>query len=167
MIGFDLAVLLIKLFLLFNVIMGLASLCTWVERKGSALMQDRIGANRAGAYFDFNVDVVRSFPPGLRPLGAWVTYLVLLPVVLVIKFLGKLGVINTLVNDAVKALFKEDFVPEGVSNFMHSLAPFLAVLPVFVAFAIVPLAPDFEVMGRVVRPQLAPLNVGVLFFLAM
>lgn len=147
--------------------MGLASLCTWIERKGSALMQDRIGANRAGAYFDFNLNVVRTFPKIFLPLGPYVTYGLLLPVVGIVKFLGQLGVINTLVNDAVKAIFKEDFVPEGVSNFMHCLAPFLAVLPVFVAFAIMPLAPDFEVMGQIVRPQLAPLSVGVLFFLAM
>ncbi len=164
---FETVVFLIKLFLVFNIIMGLASLCTWIERKGSALIQDRIGANRAGAFFDFNVDVVRGFPKVLIPLGAYVTYLLLLPIVLLVKFLGQLGIINTLVNDAVKALFKEDFVPDGVSNFMHCLAPFLAVLPVFVAFAIMPLAPDFEVMGHIVRPQLAPLSVGVLFFLAM
>ncbi|NDC38608.1 MAG: hypothetical protein EBZ48_11215 [Proteobacteria bacterium] len=48
----EIVILLIKLFVVFNVIMGLASLCTWFERKASALMQDRIGANRAGAFFD-------------------------------------------------------------------------------------------------------------------
>lgn len=165
--GFELVVLLIKLFVVFNIIMGLSSLCTWIERKGSALMQDRIGANRAGAYFDFDVDVVRGFPALLRPLGPQVTYILLLPIVTVIKVLGILGVINTLVNDAVKALFKEDFVPEGVSNFMHCLAPFMAVFPIFVAFALIPLAPDFELMGHIIRPQVASLSVGVLFILAM
>ncbi|WKZ56498.1 MAG: NADH-quinone oxidoreductase subunit H [Bdellovibrionota bacterium] len=138
----------VMLFVLFNVIMGIASINTWVERKGSALIQDRIGANRAGRYLDSDL-------------------LVLKPVLPVIRFLGILGVINTLLCDAVKALFKEDFVPQGVSKFLHALGPFMAVFPVFLAFAIIPLAPEFVLFGEVIRPQLAPLNAGVLFFLAM
>src|SRR5262249_32619559 len=80
---------------------------------------------------------------------------------------GILGVINTLLCDAVKAILKEDFVPQGVSNFMHCLAPLMAVLPVFLAFAVVPLAPEFSLMGYQIKLQIAPLNAGVLFFLAM
>lgn len=173
-------IVLIKvLFVFFGVTMPLASLSTWIERKGSALLQDRIGANRAGAYFDFDLDVVRSFPllsyapqastPFRLILNffAYLTYALLFFPVKVIKFLGMLGVINTLLNDAVKALFKEDFVPEGVSNFLHCLAPFMAVFPVFVAFALIPLAPDFTMFGVPVRVQVASLDVGVLFILAM
>ncbi len=139
----------LKLFVIFNIMMGLASLCTWVERKGSALIQDRIGANRAGAFTETRV-------------------LALEPAFFVWRVLGMLGVINTLLCDAVKALFKEDFVPEGVSRFMHCLAPFLAVLPVFVAFAIVPIAPEFTVAGYTIRPQVAEhFDAGILFLLAM
>jgi NADH-quinone oxidoreductase subunit H len=84
-----------------------------------------------------------------------------------VRFFGIIGVVNTLLNDAIKALFKEDFLPQGVSQFMHCLGPFLAVLPVFVAFAVIPLAPEFTVFGYLVRPQLANLDAGVLFVLAM
>lgn len=144
----ELVILLLKLFVVFNAIMGLASICTWVERKGSALIQDRIGANRAGAF------VVTDCIP-LKPV-AWL-----------VRWLGALGIINTLLCDAVKAIFKEDFVPQGTSQFMHSLAPFLAVLPVFMCFAVIPLAPDFIAFGYQIRPQLATIDAGVLFLLAM
>lgn len=144
----EFGILLIKIFVVFNIIMGLASLCTWVERKGSALIQDRVGANRAGRFFYSSNPV---FNLALAP----------------VRFLGLLGVVNTLVCDAVKALLKEDFVPEGTSNFMHSLAPFMAVLPVFLAYAVIPIAPDFELGGYQIRPQIAPLNAGILFVLAM
>lgn len=144
----EFGILLIKIFVVFNLIMGLASLCTWVERKGSALIQDRIGANRAGAYFETDIFVLK-------------------PIFWVVRVLGMLGIINTLLCDAVKALTKEDFVPEGTSNFMHCLAPFLAVAPVFLAFALVPFAPDFTVMGYTIRAQVASLDAGVLFIFAM
>ncbi len=39
-----------KVLFLFSLVMGIASLLTWVERKQSALMQDRIGANRADIF---------------------------------------------------------------------------------------------------------------------
>jgi NADH-quinone oxidoreductase subunit H len=159
-------ILLVLAFVVFNVIMGLASVCTWVERKGSALIQDRIGANRAGAYTeadDFVHVLSPILPKPLRPL----LRILFAPVALVTRWLGILGVINTLLCDAVKALFKEDFIPEGVPNLVHCLGPFMAVFPVFIAFALVPIAPDFAVGEYHIHPQLAPLDSGVLFILAM
>lgn len=141
-------ILFLKAFIVQQVVLGLASFCTWTERKGSALIQDRVGANRAGAYWSPQ-----------NPL--------LWPLVPFVRFFGMLGVINTLLNDALKALLKEDFLPEGTTHFMHSLGPFMAVLPVFMAYAVVPLAPDFTVAGVEVRMQVASLNTGLLFILAM
>jgi NADH-quinone oxidoreductase subunit H len=146
--GLPILILLIKLFLVFNIIMGLASFCTWFERKGSALIQDRIGANRAGANIETDIIFLK-------------------PIIPVLRVLGILGIINTLLCDAVKALSKEDFVPEGVSNFLHSLAPFLAVAPIFVAFGMLPLAPDFSIYGYPIRAQLAPVSGAILFIFAM
>lgn len=150
-------ILVVHTVIVLNLTLGLASFCTWVERKGSALLQDRVGANRAGAHVDFDV-----LP--FQPLIKLMRYTGLL---WLIRVLGLLGVINTLLCDGTKAILKEDFVPKGTSNFLHSLGPFMGVFPVFLAFALIPLAPDFELFGYHIRPQLAPLHSGILFILAM
>ena len=196
----EIVILLIKVFVVFNLIMGLASVCTWIERKGSALIQDRIGANRAGAFFRFpepvekmfltlrvlgglgilfsalgaaaayfSTSVAQTVPPLAFEIGIGVSALLLVGGLapLLLRAAGALGIINTLLCDAVKALLKEDFVPQGTSNFMHCLAPFMAVFPIFVSFAVLPFAPDFTVGGYDIRPQLATLDAGVLFIFAM
>jgi NADH-quinone oxidoreductase subunit H len=131
-----------------GIALNLASFCTWFERKGSALIQNRVGANRAGSFFKS---------------PRWY----LSPFFLVLRILGILGVINTLFCDSVKGVFKEDFVPQGTSQFLHSLAPFLAVLPIFLAFGAFPLAPEFTLFNTVVRPQAIPSEMSILFVLAM
>jgi NADH-quinone oxidoreductase subunit H len=160
------AILIIQVLLAFHIAVGLASLATWFERKASALLQDRIGANRAGAFF-YPEDITLRLQ-GVLP--RWL--LVILRIALVLpmlslRVLGVLGVINTLFCDAVKAIFKEDFVPKGVSNFIHCLGPFMAVFPIFVAFAMIPFAPEFLYDGYVVKMQVAPIDAGLLFLFAM
>lgn len=162
----SIVILLIQLFVVFNVIMGLASLCTWFERKGSALIQDRIGANRAGAFVT-TAEIIQPLSGLPKPLLLPIQGVVAVAVAPVIRALGMLGVINTLLCDAVKALLKEDFIPEGTSNFIHCLGPFMAVFPIFVSFALIPLAPDFAIAGYQIRAQLAPIDSGVLMILAL
>ena len=65
------------------------------------------------------------------------------------------------------SLMKEDFVPEGTSRFLHAAAPVIAVLPVLLAFGVLPLGPDFTVWGVQVRPEVASIDAGILFVLAM
>ncbi len=146
----DTLILVLVVLFVFQTALGLSTVCTWIERKGSAFLQYRVGANRAGAEFE-----VQSW---------W-----LKPPVAVLRRLGMLGVINTLLCDPVKALFKEDFIPRGASRLLHGLAPFMAVLPVFLAFAVVPLAPQFQLpfYSRPILVQVARLNAGILFVLAM
>lgn len=144
----EILILIIKIIVVLNIALGMASLVTWIERKGSALIQDRLGANRAGAFW--------------KPRSA-----LLRPFAFIVRLMGMLGFVNTLLCDAVKAITKEDFVPEGTSNLMHSLAPFLAAFPIFLAFAVIPLAPDFSIAGHVIHAAIANVDAGILFILAM
>ena len=81
--------------------------------------------------------------------------------------MGWLGLIQTFLCDSLKGLWKEDFVPQGASKFLHALAPVIAVLPIMLAFAVLPLAPDFTVGGYLIQPRVAALDGGILFVLAM
>ncbi|MCI5064160.1 NADH-quinone oxidoreductase subunit H [bacterium] len=156
----------IKGFLVQQVTLGLASFCTWVERKGSALIQDRVGANRAGTNL-YVGEFLKTDVFLLKPFAFIVRNLLLRPAFAVFRFLGSIGVINTLLNDALKALLKEDFVPAGTNLFLHALGPFMAVFPVFLAFGVIPLAPDVQIFDTVIRFQVAEISTGLLFLLAM
>lgn len=117
--------------------LGLAATLLWFERKGSALIQDRIGANRAS----------------ITGLGARLG-------------LPNLGFINTLVADPLKLFTKEDFVPDGADRFLHALAPFLALFPVLITFAVVPFGDTLKLGGLTINLQAADLNAAALYILA-
>lgn len=128
----DLVIVLVKAIFVMVAVLKLAALNTWLERKAAALIQNRVGANRA-AIFGFDLA----------------------------------GIINTLVCDPVKALFKEDFVPRGVSQFMHSLAPFMGAFPILISLAVVPFGPPIILPTKTITAQLVNLNVGILYVFAM
>lgn len=93
------------LFIVLGLVMPLASLLTWAERRQSAMMQDRLGPNRAN----------------IGPI--------------------KLKGILHFVADALKMIFKEDFIPASVHKGLFALAPILSLVPVLVAFSIIPFGP--------------------------
>lgn len=57
---FTLLIATIKIIGMIAIVMGIATLLTWVERKQSALMQDRLGANRADI---FGLRIIGLFQP--------------------------------------------------------------------------------------------------------
>src|SRR3989338_3121949 len=139
----------IKLVLALIVVCGVLVLFagpqTWLGRKQSALMQDRIGANRA--YFTL-------------PWG-WAA-----PINWLLRKLGGVGILNALA-DVLKLLTKEDFIPAKGDRFLHTLAPFLSVFFAVLAFAAIPLGPDVELFGRTIPLQVADINAGLLAVLAL
>ncbi|MFP5225778.1 MAG: NADH-quinone oxidoreductase subunit NuoH [Actinomycetota bacterium] len=79
---------------------------------------------------------------------------------------GPFGILQGLA-DGVKLFFKEDIRPTNVDRGTYIAAPMMSVIPAFLSAAVIPFGPDITIGGRVVSMQLAELNVGVLFFLAM
>src|SRR6185503_15823069 len=71
------------------------------------------------------------------------------------------------VADPVKFLLKEDVVPEGVDHRLHFWAPIIGLMPALIAFAVIPFGDIVEIGGRTIELQVAKLDVGVLFVLAM
>ena len=119
-------------FLLLLLVLQVVAMGVFFERKVSAVIQDRIGANRASIF----------------------------------GFAG-FGIINTLVADPVKFLLKEDVVPAGVDRWIHFWAPIVGLMPALVAFAVVPFGDTIEIAGHTIVLQVARLDAGVLFVLAM
>jgi NADH-quinone oxidoreductase subunit H len=78
---------------------------------------------------------------------------------------GPLGLLQPLA-DGVKLIFKEDIIPSGADRFVFTLAPMISVIAALLAYAVIPIGPDFTVFGYTVTMHIANLNVGVLFFLA-
>jgi NADH-quinone oxidoreductase subunit H len=142
-VGFSALAAVIKTVLLMLVLgPGIASILTWLERRQSSMMQDRLGPNRAN----------------IGPFKAW-------------------GITHFLA-DALKFLFKEDFVPPRAHKFMFALAPILALAPALILSAILPFGPplcwgqllDRVPVGQCAQPvelQIAHLDVGILFYFAI
>ena len=87
---------------------------------------------------------------------------------------GPFGLLQTLA-DGTKLFFKEDLLPERSNKFVFKLAPYLSLVPAFLAFAVIPVGGDFRdgkggvvtMFGQQTRLQLADPPVGVLFALAI
>ncbi len=70
---------------------------------------------------------------------------------------GPLG-LGQPIADALKLLFKEEFIPSDASKVIFHIAPMLAIIPALVTFSVVPFGPNVLVTD---------INVGLLLFLAM
>lgn len=122
---------LIKAAFFLTCVLTLTAFLTWLERKQSAVMQDRLGANRAPVF-------------GFRAFGLFHIFA-----------------------DALKMFFKEDYVPPGGDKLLHTMAPFAALFFALMSFAAIPFGDSIQIAGRNIQLLVFPLNVGLLFILAM
>ncbi len=87
---------------------------------------------------------------------------------------GPFGLLQTLA-DGIKLFFKEDLLPERADRVVFRLAPFLAFVPAFLVWCVVPLGGDFtngkdgvvKLFGHQTLVQLADPPIGVLLLLAL
>jgi NADH-quinone oxidoreductase subunit H len=79
---------------------------------------------------------------------------------------GPLGLLQPLA-DGVKLIFKEDIIPSGADRVVYTIAPMISVIAAMIAFAVIPIGPDFAVFGYPIQLHIANLDVGVLYLLAI
>ena len=126
-------------------VFSLAALHTWIERKQSALMQDRIGANRAWICLPW----------------WWAA-----PINWLLKPFNVLGLFHPIA-DAIKMFMKEDYIPPKANKFLHTLAPCLSLFFALLGFAAIPFGNTITIGGHVINLQVANINVALLYIFAM
>ncbi len=142
----------VKMAIMLGFAIILSAVLTWMERRQSAMMQDRIGPERA---------CVLPPKPG--------------------TFLGRIrlwGLVHPLA-DALKLATKEDFVPPYAHKALYALAPIISLSPVLLVFAVIPFGPPLALdQLTAVGPntadstmlqylQVAHIDVGLLFVFAI
>jgi NADH-quinone oxidoreductase subunit H len=126
------------LFLVLGFVMIIATLLTLAERKWSAMMQDRIGPNRAR----IGLPVLKNMPlAGIPHIAADV-----------LKMLWK--------EDFMPAA-------AAPSRFLFNLAPILAFAPVLVLFAVVPAGPSVMIGSHRVDMYVSDPDFGILYVFAL
>jgi NADH-quinone oxidoreductase subunit H len=123
----ELAIVAAKCLIMVGICIGAVTpVMIWLERRGSALMQNRLGPNR----------------------------------------IGPLGLLQTLA-DGIKMAFKEDFNADHVKKFFYPAAPVVSLVPALLTFSVIPFAAPIVIGGTTYTFQVADLDVGVLFILAV
>ncbi len=126
-------------------VINFAALHTWIERKQSAVMQDRIGANRAFITLPWK----------------WAA-----PLNWLLRPFNELGLFHPIA-DAIKMFTKEDYVPPFGDKFLHTLAPILSLTFALVGFAAIPFGDILIWKGQEIPLQVAPINVALVYIFAM
>ncbi len=153
-LGFNVVAAVIKIaFMIMGFLMPVASILTWLERRQSSMMQDRLGPNRA------------NIPLPWKWKGK--------------KANWRMWGITHFMADALKFMGKEDYVPGKAHKFLFMWAPIMAMAPALIVAAIIPFgAPlcwgemyqNVGLNGACTNPvglQIAHLDIGILFYFAI
>jgi NADH-quinone oxidoreductase subunit H len=79
---------------------------------------------------------------------------------------GPFGLLQPIA-DVLKLFVKEDIVPKAANKTIHDLAPVISITVALSAFAVIPLGDTITIFGRTVKLQLANVNVGILYIVAL
>ncbi len=67
--------------------------------------------------------------------------------------------------DAVKLIFKENFMPAGADLMIYWVAPAISMIAALFVYAVIPFGPEVTVFGRTVALYVADVNIAVLLVL--
>ncbi|MCW8131858.1 MAG: NADH-quinone oxidoreductase subunit H [Planctomycetota bacterium] len=137
---------LLPILLVFGGVLGIVPLLVFLERKICALIQDRLGPNRVGILGPDSPLEILGIKTGEK------------------RFLG--GLMQPLA-DAIKLIAKEDIIPPHVEKYLFEFAPFFALLPPFLAFAVIPVGAPLMIDGKEMPLVVADVGVGFLWILAV
>ncbi len=79
---------------------------------------------------------------------------------------GPFGILQPLA-DGVKAIFKEEIVPNHVDRVIYVMAPGLSFAAVLITFAVIPFGPEVSLFGQQVGLWIGDVNIGLLYLLAI
>jgi NADH-quinone oxidoreductase subunit H len=132
--------------LTFMVILPMVAYTVMAERRGAAIMQDRVGPNRT------------NLP--LTLLGFKKDF----------SIFGMGGLLQPMA-DGLKFILKEDFTPAHVRKFYFWLAPALTMVPALLTCAVLPFGSELNLsflgLAQPVKSVIADLNVGPLYTFAI
>jgi NADH-quinone oxidoreductase subunit H len=77
---------------------------------------------------------------------------------------GPFGLLQPLA-DAVKLLFKENFIPAGADVLVYWIAPAISMIAALFVYAIIPIGPEIRVLGAAIPLYISNVNVGILLVL--
>ena len=69
--------------------------------------------------------------------------------------------------DGIKLIFKEELIPAMADKVIFVAAPVVSMIVALLVFAVIPIGPSIIVFGREVTLQLADINVGLMYVLAV
>ena len=79
---------------------------------------------------------------------------------------GPWGILQPIA-DGIKFLLKEDLIPDHVDKPIYLLAPAIILVPALVTCGVVPFGSSITISGYEIPLQIADLNIGVLYILAI
>ena len=79
---------------------------------------------------------------------------------------GPWGILQPIA-DGVKFLLKEDLIPDHVDKPIYLLAPAIILVPALVTCGVVPFGSSITISGYEIPLQIADINIGVLYILAI
>lgn len=69
--------------------------------------------------------------------------------------------------DIFKLAFKEDIVPAKATKSIHTIAPMISLFVALTTIAVVPFGHTINLFGREINLQIADVNIGILYILAL